>query len=127
VTPAGVAGAFAISPDGRSIAALDRAGHLTLYPVDGGEPRTVAEERGIPIQWSSDGASLYLATKGPFSARIYRRDLASGRVESRREIGPLDPVGVFTIGDLFVSGDGLSYVYDYARARNVLYLVTGLK
>ncbi|HSC30051.1 MAG TPA: hypothetical protein VLD67_22410, partial [Vicinamibacterales bacterium] len=127
VTPPGVANAFAVSPDGRSIAALDRAGRLTLYPVDGGEPRTFADERGIPIQWSSDGATLYLATKGPFRARIYGRDLASGRVESWGEIGPPDPVGVNAIGDLFFSGDCLSYVYSYARALGVLYLVEGLK
>jgi hypothetical protein len=127
VTPAGVAVPFAVSPDGRSIAALDRTGHLTVYPVDGGEPRTFAEERGTPIKWSTDGASLYLAAKGPFRARVYRRDLASGRVESRREIGLPDPTGVISIGDIFLSGDGLAYVYSYSRMFNVLYLVEGLE
>jgi Tol biopolymer transport system component len=127
VTPAGVDFAFAVSPNGQFIAALDREGRLTVYPVDGGEPRTFAEERGIPIQWSSDGAWLYLATKEPFRAQIYRRELASGRVESWRELALPDPAGVFSMGAIFLSGDGRAYAYNYSRALHVLYLVEGLQ
>ncbi|MGE5835695.1 MAG: protein kinase domain-containing protein, partial [Acidobacteriota bacterium] len=127
VTPAGVAETFAVSPDGRSIAARDRDGHLSIFPVDGGEPHTIAEERGVPIQWSSDGRWLYLASMESFRARIYRRELASGRVESWRDIGPSDPAGVTTFGAIFVSRDGLAYTYSYSRALGVLYLAEGLK
>jgi hypothetical protein len=127
VTPEGVTGRFAVSPDGRSIAARDLAGALTIFPVEGGEPRTFAEERGIPIAWSSDGKWLYLATKEPLRARLYRYELASSRIESWREIGPSDPAGVNTIGDLFLTDDGLAYAYSYSRVLNVLYLVDGLE
>ena len=127
VTPAGVDSRFAVSPDGRTIAALDRAGLLTLYPIDGGEPRVLADERRIPIQWSADRRWLYLAASESFRARLYRRDLASGRVESWREIRPSDPAGVSSVGGIFLSGDSLAYVYTYNRVLNVLYLVEGLE
>jgi eukaryotic-like serine/threonine-protein kinase len=127
VTPSGVDAAFAVSPDGRSIAARDREGHLSIFPVDGGEPRTIVEERGRPIQWSSDGRWLYLARMESFRARVYRRELDTGRVESWRDLGPSDPAGVTTFGAIFISRAGLAYAYNFSRVLGVLYLAEGLK
>ncbi|HET9262364.1 MAG TPA: protein kinase, partial [Vicinamibacterales bacterium] len=127
VTPAGVGDEWVVSPNGEFVAAPDRAGTVTVYPVDGGEPRTLAEERGIPIHWSSDGRWLYLATMGSFRAQIYRRELASGRVESWRELALPDPAGVFSLGGIYLSGDGRAYAYNYSRSLHVLYLLEGLQ
>jgi hypothetical protein len=64
---------------------------------------------------------------GPLRAQIYRRDLASGRVERVREIVPPDPVGALGVEGLLLSPDGLSYDYICSRSVNTLYLVEGLK
>jgi Tol biopolymer transport system component len=127
VTPAGVGDEWVVSPNGEFVAASDSDGRLTVYPVDGAEPRTLAEERGVPIHWSSDGRWLYLATMGSFRAQIYRRELTTGRVENWRELALPDPAGVFSMGGIYLSGDGRAYVYNYARALHVLYLVEGLQ
>ena len=123
----GVDEEFIVSPDGAIVGAIDRARKLTLYPVDGSEPRVLADERGIPIDWSSDGKWLYLATMKSFRAHIYRRELATGRVESWRELALADPAGVFSMGGIYLSADGQAYAYNYARALNILYLVEGIK
>jgi hypothetical protein len=126
VTPEGVAGAFAVAPDGGSIAALNPSGTLALFPVDGGEPRLIEHETAIPVAWSPDGW-LYLAKMKSYGAMIYRRELATGRSENWRELGPADPTGVMGVDNIFLSDDGLVHVYGYSRALGVLYLIDGLR
>lgn len=127
VTPEGVGVPFVVSPDSDRLAAR-ASGAVTIYPADGSAPRRLDGERGVPIQWTQDGGGIYLvARESPFRARIYRRDLASGRVEAWREVTPPDPSGVTALGDILITPDGKTVAYAYSRVANQLYLVSGLR
>jgi len=54
-------------------------------------------------------------------------ELSNGRVSHWKEVFPGDPAGISVIYGLRVSTDGRSYVYNYSRHLNDLYLVQGLK
>lgn len=61
-----------------------------------------------------------------YPARIYHRDLQSGHVELWRTIAPADPTGVMLIGRVLFSADDRTYVYQYSRTLNDLYLARDL-
>jgi Tol biopolymer transport system component/predicted Ser/Thr protein kinase len=130
ISPEGThATAFAISPDGRMVAAIgpDQKGYL--YPVAAGPPSPIlglasGEE---PISWNEDGRSLYSYRPGELPARIYRLDLSSGKKTFFEQLMPSDPAGVNHIGPILLTPDGKTYVYGYHRTLSDLYLVEGLK
>jgi eukaryotic-like serine/threonine-protein kinase len=130
ISPEGVdAQAFAISPDGQFVVGIgpDQKGYL--YPTAGGEPRLFngVEPGDLPITWSEDGRSIYLYRTGEVPAKVYRLELASGKKSVWKEIAPLDPTGVSTIGPILMTPDGKTYVYGFHRTLGDLYLVEGLR
>jgi len=130
ISPEGVdAQAFAISPDGQSIVGIgpDQKGYF--YPASGGDPRIVngMEPGDIPINWSQDARSIYLYRTGEVPAKVYRLELATGKKTVWKQIAPLDPTGVSTIGPILMTPDGKTYVYGFHRTLGDLYLVEGLK
>ncbi len=130
ISPEGVdAIGFAISPDGQSVAGVggDQKGYL--FPTGGGEPRAVngMEAGDIPICWSPDGKSIFLYRSGEVPAKIYRLELGAGKKNVWKEIAPLDPTGVSTIGPILMTPDGKTYAYGFHRTLGDLYLVEGLK
>jgi Tol biopolymer transport system component/predicted Ser/Thr protein kinase len=130
ISPEGVdAQDFAISPDGQTIAGIgpDQKGYL--YPAAGGDPRPVngMEAGDIPINWSQDARSIYLYRTGEVPAKVYRLELATGKKTVWKQIAPLDPTGVSTIGPILMTPDGKTYVYGFHRTLGDLYLVEGLK
>ena len=128
ITPEGVV-ATVLSPDGKNVAGLDAESKLTIYSVEGGEPRTVPDSpTGLfPIQWSSDGLSLYVSRDFDLPARIHRVDIATGHQQLVRELLPPDSVGIVTIRFIQLGPDAKSYVYSYERALSELYIAEGLK
>jgi dipeptidyl aminopeptidase/acylaminoacyl peptidase len=118
-----------VSPDGRLTVALAADGTLMLYPTEGGDPRPLpgvsADE--LPIRWSADGQSLYVArgVAAPLSVDLV--DAATGTRRPWKTITPPDPAGVLQIGPLQITADGQSYVYSYRRQLDELVVVTGLK
>lgn len=118
----------AISPDGSQVAALDPARRLTVYPLDGGEGRTVSgtEPDERPVAWSSDGRSLFVLTPG-VPARVSRVEVATGARTPWRELLPSDPTGIVRISPVLVTPDGQSYAYSYGRFLSTLYVVTGAR
>ena len=104
VTPEGVAGGFAVSPDGGQVAANDGTS-VTLYSIDGREPQRLEGEHGRPVHWSADERTLLLSAPDLFRARLYHRDLATGRIEPWRTVVPADPTGVFSIMKVLVDRD----------------------
>jgi len=120
---------FAVSPDGQSVAGVgpDEKGYL--YFVSGGEPKLIAgmEPGDLPVNFSSDGHSLYLYHTGEIPAKVYRVELATGKKSVWKEIAPLDPTGISTIAPVLMTPDGTSYVYGFHRTVGDLYLVEGLK
>jgi eukaryotic-like serine/threonine-protein kinase len=130
ISPEGVdALAYAISPDGQSALGVgpDQKGYL--YPIAGGDPKPVSgmEPGDIPINFSTDGHSIFLYRTGEIPAKVYQVDLISGKKSVWKEIAPLDPTGVSTIGPVLMTPDGKTYVYGFHRTVGDLYLVEGLK
>jgi Tol biopolymer transport system component len=128
VTPEGTH-CFLLSPNGRFAAGVGIDQRVQLYPVDGGEPVAVngLEPGEVPIQWGSDGGSLYVQKTVGGVNRVYKLDLAAGRKVLWREFAPADASGIIYFNPPFVTPDGRSYVYSYARGQNDLYLAEGLK
>ena len=130
ISPEGVdAQAFAVSPDGQSVVGVgpDQKGYI--FSPTGAEPRPVngMEPGDIPINWSQDSRSIYLYRSGEVPANVYRLELATGKRVVWKEIAPLDPTGVSTIGPILITPDGKTYVYGFHRTLGDLYLVEGLK
>ncbi len=120
---------FAISPDGQMVVGIgpDQKGYI--FPVSGGDPRIVKgmEAGDLPINWSQDAHSIFLYRTGEVPAKVYRLELATGKKTVWKEIAPLDPTGVSTIGPILMTPDGKTYVYGFHRTLGDLYLVEGLK
>jgi Tol biopolymer transport system component/predicted Ser/Thr protein kinase len=120
---------FAISPDGQMVVGIgpDQKGYI--FPVAGGDPRIVKgmEAGDLPINWSQDARSIFLYRTGEVPAKVYRLELATGKKTVWKEIAPLDPTGVSTIGPILMTPDGKTYVYGFHRTLGDLYLVEGLK
>jgi serine/threonine protein kinase/Tol biopolymer transport system component len=130
ISPEGTNGlSFALSPDGRLVAAVGPDGKGYLFPVASGEPKLIpgllAGE--APVAWSADGRSLYIYRGGELPAKIYRLDIASGSRTLWKQLMPPDPAGVEYVGPILPAPDGTAYAYGYRRLLSDLYLVEGLK
>ncbi len=120
---------FAISPDGKVVAAIGPDHKGVLFPMDGNGPaRPIAGlvNGEFPLRFSQDGKSLFV-WKRDLPARVYTIDLQSGRHELWKELMPLDPSGVERISNVVVTPDGKSYAYTYSRLLSDLFVVEGLK
>ena len=128
LTPENVLGA-AVSPDGRSVAAAGDHGTVFVYPVAGGEPRAIPgpAEAGEIIGWTADSSSLYVAEEERTRARVFKRDVATGKRELWREIQPVDTTGLVDTIRPLITPDGRVYAYTCHRWEGTLYLVEGLK
>ncbi len=120
-----------VSPDGKWIVGfgVDWKADLQLIPIGGGEPRTIPNTNTVdPIRWSSDGKSIVAFEIGSLPMRIVRVDVATGRREPWKEVGPADLSGVIGIDTILMTPDEKSYVYGYSSSVNSdLYIVNGLK
>ncbi len=132
VTPEGLGAPLdTIAPDGRSLVALRiGSGEALLVPLDGGDPRPLAglKPGELPLGWSADGRSLYVASDGgPLPREVALLDLATGKRRPWRTIEPLDPAGIVGLGGLLPAPDGRAYLYNARRTLSSLFLVEGLK
>jgi serine/threonine protein kinase/Tol biopolymer transport system component len=120
---------FAVSPDGRFVAGMSADQTIAIYAADGSgaTPVTSAEKGEVPIQWSADGAALYVYRPTALPARIFRITLATGAREPWKELMLSDPAGVFKISPLLITPDGGGYAYTAMRTLSDLYAVEGLQ
>jgi hypothetical protein len=120
---------FAVSPDGRFVAGMSAEETIVLYPVDGSAPAPVAaaEKGEVPIQWSADGASLFVYRPTTLPARVFRITLATGAREPWKTFMPADPAGVYKISPTLITPDASGYAYTAMRTLSDLYAVEGLK
>src|SRR6516225_3545341 len=130
ITPEGVdVTAFAISPDGHSVAAVGPDQKAYLYPVAGGQPRPIPgfSPGDEPIRWSDDSDPLFVSPSGEMPAGIYRLNVTTGERTLLKQLMPSDPAGVENIGPILITPDGKTCVYGYHRALSDLYSVEGLR
>jgi serine/threonine protein kinase/Tol biopolymer transport system component len=124
--------ALRVSPNGKSVFALDPDGKYYVYPLDGAAPRPIPglESEDEPIQWSADGLAVYVRGPGDFATKIYRLEIATGRRRLLKEINP-NTVGLVGLdvepGGVMITPDGRSCVYTYWTLLQELMLIDGLK
>jgi len=81
----------------------------------------------VPIQWSSDAASLFVYRPTALTARVYRVSLATGARELWKEFTPTDPAGIYKIAPICINPEGSAYAYDALRTLSDLYVADGLR
>jgi len=126
VTAEGTLGRSAISPDGRRLAVCSSDG-CRLVPVDGGEPSNLIGLRSgeVVACWSEDSRSVYVMDVDRIPFAVFRVEIATGRREAWRTIGPADQSGVYDASLLILSNG--SYALTVGRYLSDLYLVEGLR
>jgi Tol biopolymer transport system component/predicted Ser/Thr protein kinase len=130
VTPEGIDMLyFALSRDGKTVAAEAADKNSYLYPIGGGAPRPIPGMAvgEVPIVWGTDSNTLFVYRPGELPAKVFRLDLTTGQRKPWRELMPPDPAGVEYVGPILPTPDGNAYVYGYRRLLSDLYLVEGLK
>lgn len=133
VTPEGFVGML-LSPDGRTIAAIDRYGEYYLCSLDESvDPRPLAGyvDGDFLLQWSGDGRFLFVREAGNLVLRIHTLELSTGRRQFWKELIPPDPTVLIDIGSdpgqVRITPDGRSYAYTYWTFEGELYVAEGLE
>jgi len=119
----------AISPDGKSVLALDPSGQSWLVPlIDGGQPQAITgvNKGDVPIRWAADGRSFYLFAEGGLPTVIYRFDLDKGRREVLRAVAPADSTGV-RMATIQTTPDARYFVYTYSQTLSDLFLLANVR
>ena len=134
VTPEGVYTEYPFTtPNGEWVPAGSdfRAAPYQLYPLAGGEPRSIPglEKGDQPLRFTADGRQLFLLTNLLDTARAHVTllDLASGRKQPWKVLSPSDPAGVVQILWVYITPNGQAYLYNYDRTLSNLFLVEGLR
>ena len=132
ITPEGISTAlpgFAVSPDGKFVAAVGPEQKGAIFPVKGGEARPLSGllPGEFPLRYSPDGRALYVWKRGDLPARISKIDLETGKRDVWKDLLPADPAGVERISNVLVTPDAKGYAYCYARLLSDLFVVEGLK
>jgi hypothetical protein len=117
---------WAISPDGSAVAVL-AAGGVGIFPVAGGESRTVAGSfagRRL-IGWIESG--ILVAEDRGAGRAVLRVEPTSGALSEWEILEPRDPAGImlFMDGAFAATPNGRSYAYTWHRATSDLYSAEG--
>jgi Tol biopolymer transport system component len=126
VTPPNV-GHVILSPRGDALVALDDAGAMQLYPIDGSAPRAVpgAAVGEVPLAWASSGEAIFVWDR-TLPARIQRVELTTCRRELALEWTPRDPAATL-YGLLTITTDARWYLMRYRRGVSSLATVDGVR
>ncbi len=103
-------------------------GPIRIFPLDGGEARTLSlGPEMTTVGWSRDGRWLYLGDWGKKPSPVWRYDVQrdSGEAELMWEVMPAESAGLIDIGPLLVNPDADAYAYSYRRDLSILYLASG--
>ncbi len=128
ISPSGLGGSAALSPDGKRVAAIGQDGKGYLYPVAGGQ---VATFGGLTkgdrlLGWSRYGSTIFVA-EGGLPAKVYGLSLASGAKTLLYQLAPSRPDGVVRIGAIRITSDGRLCLFSYRRLLSHLFLAEGLR
>jgi len=128
ITPEGIR-AWAVSPEGSTVAVQGPGLAIHLYGLDGGTVRDVPGLTGaeVLVEWIASGL---LVTRPDDSASspgaIYRLDPLTGRQAPWKNIHPRDRAGFMRTQGFHATPDGSSVAYTWHRALSSLYLADGL-
>ena len=117
------------SPDGKWLLVHDLSGQCALYPIAGGDIKTIpgCNADDIWIRWSADGRSGFIYHDEKTSAPVFRIDVVSGKRDHLFTVAPGDSTGVTSIHRIRMAADGKTYAYTYLRELSDLFLVEGVK
>jgi len=119
-----------VSPDGSLVAGIGRSGDTWILPLAGGRPRRFpagAAGARRPVGWSADGRQIFCVVIGDAPGKTQKLDLATGRAEAWKDLGPEDPAGLSRISPVRVEADGRAWAYTHIRVLSNLYLVEGMR
>jgi len=118
-----------VSPDGREVVAHLTSGTWKIYPLAGGEPRSIASlgEHDEVLGWSSDGRAIQVRPGREIPARIEQIDLVTGKRSLLVEIAPVDRAGVLGISRLSLGRDPGVYAYQTRLYVSQLFVVEGMR
>ncbi len=124
LTPEGT-WSLAVAPDGSSIVTVSEGTGITLYPIQGGQPRVLSnsEPGDRPGGWTKDGRAIWVFRRGELPACVHRIDLTTGQRRLWKCLTPHDAAGVRSITDFRITPDGTSYAYSYRRVLSDLYIL----
>jgi len=117
----------ALSPDGHTLAGM-REGKAVLVPLDGSAPREVAglPAGRTPCGWTDDGLALFVRSYGDLSVTLERYELATGKLDPWRTLGPPDRTGALGLDSVRLARNGEVYAYESYRLLSDLYVIENL-
>ena len=136
LTPPGFAsplyGLLGISPDGKTACLPNAEGRLVLWPIDGGEPRTlpgVHSDESL-AGWSADGNHIYLYKLGTIPSPVTKYNLRTGERQIIHHLGESAAAdglaGQTLIYTALVSPDGSAYAYHRYHTWSSLHVAEAL-
>jgi hypothetical protein len=112
------------------VAGIGRSGDTWILPLAGGRPRRFpagAAGARRPVGWSADGRQIFCVVIGDAPGKTQKLDLATGRAEAWKDLGPEDPAGLSRISPVRVEADGRAWAYTHIRVLSNLYVVEGMR
>jgi serine/threonine protein kinase len=128
LTPAGYS-AWAVAPDGSTVAVRGLDRKIRLYPIEGGAPTEVPGIAGSYslIGWITDGLLITRPNDSDSApGEIHALDPTTGRQKPWRNILPRDRAGIMALNSFRSTPDGSAHAYTWHRALSSLYLADGL-
>jgi tRNA A-37 threonylcarbamoyl transferase component Bud32/Tol biopolymer transport system component len=129
LTPEGISGTPAVSPDGALIATGPSGGKYSLFSSNGSAPVLIPgfNEGEVPIVFTADGSAMLVYDLQQPTAKIYLLNIRDGTRQLWKEIRPADASGVRQGLVVVATPDLRSYAYGVSRYLMDLYLADGLR
>ncbi len=138
VTPAGVVrgtgteGGIHVSPKGDKFVAVDKRQAPLICFSDGSEPKPVPglTPKDLIVGWCGDNRSVFvIPANGVWPVEVRRVDTGTGQREAQPvlTITPSDMAGLVNPPGLFVTPDGVTYIFLTGRVLCDLFVAEGLK
>jgi eukaryotic-like serine/threonine-protein kinase len=124
----GLTGSFALSRDGKLIAAgVDQK--VMLISTEGAGDRVLpgCKSGDVPIEWTEENDALFVLERKHNSLSIVRIDVSSGDRKEWAVIRPGDPAGILDVMPVHITPDGQTYAYGYRRFLSDLFVATSLQ
>jgi Tol biopolymer transport system component len=129
VTPEGVSGVV-LSLDGRQVVVTGPDGKTGIWTLGGNTLRPILglDPTNVVSGWTPDGNSLYVTSRQVAqTTKVYRLDVATGKMEFWKEFGTGLPANATRIGVPRFSADSTAYAYSYDQLLCQTYVVKGFK